>query len=127
MIQSSPVFPALVEDIECIRLYVEKLNTPLVSELQQYVAATEFQFDIVLLSSALADNDKAEQSSGGALLVACDSQEDALNLTEEYALLEQPVHWLIENTFHLQNNQPVSYTHLRSPRDRTRSRMPSSA
>ena len=57
MIQSSPVFPALVEDIECIRLYVEKLNTPLVSELQQYVAATEFQFDIVLLSSALADND----------------------------------------------------------------------
>lgn len=112
MIQSSPVFPALVEDIECIRLYVEKLNTPLVAELQQYVAATEFQFDIVLLSSALADNDKAVQSSGGALLVACDSQEDALNLTEEYALLEQPVHWLIENTFHLQNNQLIPGHHF---------------
>ncbi|QHJ13128.1 Alginate biosynthesis transcriptional regulatory protein AlgB [Paraglaciecola mesophila] len=112
MIQSSPVFSAFVEDIERIRLYVEKPNVPLVAELQQYVAATEFQFDIVLLSSALTDNDTPEQYLGGALLVACDSQEHALTLTEEYALLEQPVHWLVENTVDLQNNQLIPGHHF---------------
>ena len=46
---------------------------------------------------------------------------------------QAPVHVLVipkahfENAGELSEAEPVSYTHLPSPRDRTRSRMPSSA
>ncbi|ABG42043.1 response regulator receiver protein [Paraglaciecola sp. T6c] len=104
MMKMSPAFVQLADEFERIQLFVDKPNTIHIRELKKHTANTEFMFDIAPLSLAV-NAIKSDQSA--PLLVACDSEEHAIALTDKYELLEQDVYWLTADTAALQDTQPV--------------------
>lgn len=107
MIKMSPIFSSVTDDFEHILLYVDKHGTPLITELQSLVINTEFQFDIVPLTCELANVEIQGQNTQPTLLVACESQDHAISLTEEFELLERQVYWLSADTSVLQESQLI--------------------
>ena len=104
MIKMSPAFAHLADEFERILLYVDKPNTAHIKELEKHTANSEFMFDVAPLSQAV---NAIKGSQQAPLLVACDSEEHAIALTDKYELLEQQVYWLTADTSALRDNQPI--------------------
>ncbi|WP_339769632.1 sigma 54-interacting transcriptional regulator [uncultured Paraglaciecola sp.] len=107
MINISPVISRVADDFEHILLYAQTAEDPLITELQNQVINTEFQLDVVQLALMGPDTASTNQSASPTLLVACDSPEHAIALTEDYGLLERQVYWLSADTRGLQDSQLI--------------------
>ena len=81
MIKMSPAFAHLADEFERILLYVDKPNTAHIKELEKHTANSEFMFDVAPLSQAV---NAIKGSQQAPLLVACDSEEHAIALTDKY-------------------------------------------
>ncbi|MBU3003656.1 sigma 54-interacting transcriptional regulator [Paraglaciecola arctica] len=95
MIKQTPDFPAAIEDIEVVLLYVEEPTNPMIEELLQQLASPKFKVEAITLTAELM---RSALQQSLPLLMVCQNLDHALALTSKFELADCNLFWLPADT-----------------------------